>query len=68
LLVVFRDVRLKGRRVGRIREPESPRERPPTLRQREAFRVAVQVRTTAVRDASRVGEQGSVDHDDAQQV
>jgi hypothetical protein len=62
------EVRPEGRRVERAREAKSPRERPPTLRQRETVEVAMQVGTAATRTASRVGEQDSVDRDDAQQV
>jgi hypothetical protein len=43
-------------------------ERPPTLRQREAFHRAMQVCTATVEGASWVRKQDSLDHDDAQQV
>jgi len=62
------DVGLEDRRVEWTLEPQSSRERPAALRQREAFGVEVQVRTTSVRCASRVGKQDSLDRDDAQQV
>jgi hypothetical protein len=55
-------------RAERAVEPQSSRERPAALRQREALKVEMQVRTTAVRCASRVGKQDSLDRDDAQQV
>jgi hypothetical protein len=62
------DVTLEGRRIEWSVKAQGPRERPAALRQREAFGVAVQVRTTSVRSASRVRKQDSLDRDDAQQV
>jgi hypothetical protein len=68
LLAVLLDVRPEGCRIEHFREPQGSRERSATLRQRETCGVAVQVRTTSARTASRVRKQGSLDRDDAQQV
>jgi hypothetical protein len=68
LVFALLDVAPEGCRVERSRDPEGSGERSPTLRQRETVEVGVQVRTAARRRASRVGKQGSLDRDDAQQV
>jgi hypothetical protein len=65
---MLREVRLESGRVGCSVEPKGLPERPATLRQREAVRVGVQVSATSRRRTSRVGEENSVDRDDAQQV
>ncbi len=68
LLVVLREVVKQVVRPQRPVEAKSPVERPATLRQCEALGVGVQVHTTPTRGPSPIGEQGSRDRDDAQQV
>jgi hypothetical protein len=66
--VVLREVVKQGIRARQAIEPKGSPKRSATLRQREALGVGMQVRSTTARGPSRVREQGSVDHDDAQQV
>jgi hypothetical protein len=65
---VLLDVRPQRRRLERAGRPEGLLERPATLRQHETLWVTVQVSTATRHSASRIGEQDSLDHNDAQQV
>jgi hypothetical protein len=68
VVVLLCDVLLESIRAKWSVEPQGPRERSAALRQRQAFEVGVQMRTTSARCASRVREQRSGDRDDAQQL
>ena len=63
---MLRDVRSDGSDVRSPVEPQSPSERPPPHRHREAVAVGMQMRSAARQPAPRVRDQGSLDRDDTQ--
>jgi hypothetical protein len=65
---MLRDVVKQSGGTERTVEPEGPLKRSATLRQREAPEVGMQMSTPAARCPPRVGEQGSVDRGDPQQL